>query len=183
MQLTLHATRRTPHGASRLVQAMPAWSVKPRRAPSRHSRDARVYGHMTTAMHEYRVHPSPSGVLFLPSRPLLPWRSYLYDVCQQHESSTTSEEQVVALVMEKGDSPPPPHLAGFSALLPAPVSPSRSYRYGAAGVDVGQTTLSPGGLRWRLRQVGGESPRSDRASPLSPTRIAVRGITNNMLKQ
>ena len=28
MQLTLHATRRTTHGASRLVQAMSAWSVK-----------------------------------------------------------------------------------------------------------------------------------------------------------
>ena len=36
MQLTLHATRRTPHGASRLVQAMSAWSVKPQHAPSRH---------------------------------------------------------------------------------------------------------------------------------------------------
>ena len=33
MQLTLHATRPTPHGASRLVQAMSAWSVKTRRAP------------------------------------------------------------------------------------------------------------------------------------------------------
>ena len=29
MQLSLHATRPTPHGASRLVQAMPARSVKP----------------------------------------------------------------------------------------------------------------------------------------------------------
>ena len=52
MQLTLHATRRTPHGASCLVLAMSAWSVKTRRAPSRHRRDARVYGHTTTAMHE-----------------------------------------------------------------------------------------------------------------------------------
>ena len=51
MQLTLHATRPTPHGASRLVQAMPVWSVKTRRAPSRHGRDARVYGHTTTVMH------------------------------------------------------------------------------------------------------------------------------------
>ena len=47
MQLTLHATRRTPHGASRLVLAMSAWSVKIRRAPPRHCRVARVYGHMT----------------------------------------------------------------------------------------------------------------------------------------
>ena len=30
MELTLHATRRTPHGASRLVLAMSAWSVKTR---------------------------------------------------------------------------------------------------------------------------------------------------------
>ena len=30
---------------------MSAWSVKTRRAPSRYSRDARVYGHTTTAMH------------------------------------------------------------------------------------------------------------------------------------
>ena len=43
MQLTLHATRPTPHGASRLVQAMPAWWVKTRRAPSRHCRGARAY--------------------------------------------------------------------------------------------------------------------------------------------
>ena len=51
MQLTLHATRPTPHGASRLVQqAMPAWSAKTRRA--RHCRDATVYGHTTTAMHD-----------------------------------------------------------------------------------------------------------------------------------
>ena len=34
IQLSVHATRRTPLGASPLVQAMPAWSVKTRRAPS-----------------------------------------------------------------------------------------------------------------------------------------------------
>ena len=50
MQLTLHATRQTPHGALRLVHAMSAWSVKTRRALSRHCRDVRVYGYMTTAM-------------------------------------------------------------------------------------------------------------------------------------
>ena len=45
MQFTLHAAaRRTPHGAARLVQTISAWLVKTRRAPSRHSRDARVYG-------------------------------------------------------------------------------------------------------------------------------------------
>ena len=53
MQFTLHATRRTPHGAWRLVQAMmSAWLVKTRRAPSRHSRDAIIYGHSPTAMHK-----------------------------------------------------------------------------------------------------------------------------------
>ena len=50
MQLALHATRRTPHGASCLVHAMSAWSVNTRRAPSRHCRDGRVY--TTTAMHD-----------------------------------------------------------------------------------------------------------------------------------
>ena len=33
-QLTLHTTRRTPHGASRLVLAISAWSLKARRTPS-----------------------------------------------------------------------------------------------------------------------------------------------------
>ena len=37
MQLTLHVTRRTHHGASRVVLAMSSWSVKTRPAPSRHS--------------------------------------------------------------------------------------------------------------------------------------------------
>ena len=52
MQLTLHVTHRTPRGASRLVHALSARSVKNRRAPSRHCRDARIYGHTTTAMHD-----------------------------------------------------------------------------------------------------------------------------------
>ena len=54
MHLTLHATRRTPHCAPRLVQAMPAWSVRTRRLQSRHRSDSRVYGHMTTAVHGTR---------------------------------------------------------------------------------------------------------------------------------
>ena len=57
MQLTLHATRPTPHGASRLMQAMSAWSVKIRRAPSRRCGDARVYGHTTMAMHALSTSP------------------------------------------------------------------------------------------------------------------------------
>ena len=56
-----YATRLTPYGASRLLQATPAWSVKTRRAPSRHCRDARVYGHATTAMHDIcLLYTSPS---------------------------------------------------------------------------------------------------------------------------
>ncbi|CAN0595121.1 unnamed protein product, partial [Laminaria digitata] len=60
-QPTLHAPRRTPHGTSRLVRAMSAWSMKTRRAPPRHCRDERVYGYTTTAMHdfEYTAPPSP----------------------------------------------------------------------------------------------------------------------------
>ena len=57
MQLTLHATRPKPHGTSRLVQAMSAWSVKTRRAPSRHCRGARVYGYTTLAMHYMSTPP------------------------------------------------------------------------------------------------------------------------------
>ena len=68
MQFTVHATRRTPHGAWRLVQAIPAWLVKTRRAPSRHSRDGRVYGHTTTAMQKSStplapLPPSPPKLL------------------------------------------------------------------------------------------------------------------------
>ena len=63
MQFILHATRRTPHGASRLVQAMSAWLVKTRRAPSRHGRDARVYGHKTTAMHKLSTPPPPQLIV------------------------------------------------------------------------------------------------------------------------
>ena len=68
MQFTLHATRRTPHGASRLVQAMPAWLVITRHAPSQHSRDARVYGHTTAAMHKLSTPPPlppPERLLFI----------------------------------------------------------------------------------------------------------------------
>ena len=59
MQLTLHATRRTPHGFPHLVQGVPAWSWKTRRAPFRHYRDVRVCAYMTTAMpvNEYTSPP------------------------------------------------------------------------------------------------------------------------------
>ena len=58
MQLTLHATRRIHHDASKsLVVAISAWPVKTRRAPPRHYRDARVYGHTTTAMYDHEYPP------------------------------------------------------------------------------------------------------------------------------
>ena len=60
MRFTLHATRRAPHGASSLVQAMSVWSVKTRRARPRHSRDARVYGRMATATHKLSTPPPPT---------------------------------------------------------------------------------------------------------------------------
>ena len=59
--LTVHATRRTPHGVSRLVLAMSAWSVATRRTPSRHCGDSRVYGHTTTTMHDNEHTPPYCG--------------------------------------------------------------------------------------------------------------------------
>ena len=70
--LTFHGARPTPRGASRLVQqAMSAWSVKIRRAPSRPCRDARVYGHTTTAVHEIE-YISPIEYTTPPSLSLFP---------------------------------------------------------------------------------------------------------------
>ena len=45
-----------PCSASRLMQAMSTWSVKIRRAPSRHCTEAMVYGHTTTDMHGMSTH-------------------------------------------------------------------------------------------------------------------------------
>ena len=56
LQLKFHSTHQTLHGASRLLQAMSAWSVKTRRAPPRHCTDARVYI-KTTFMHEMSTPP------------------------------------------------------------------------------------------------------------------------------
>ena len=70
MQLTFHATRPAPHGASRLVQATSAWSAKTRRSPSRHYRDARVYGHTTTAMHDNEYAPPPYRSHYMQESPL-----------------------------------------------------------------------------------------------------------------
>ena len=56
MRLAEHTSR----FASRLVLlAMSIWSVKTPRAPSRHCRDARVYGHTTTTMHDNEYTPPP----------------------------------------------------------------------------------------------------------------------------
>ena len=52
MQVTLHATRPTPHGASRLLRRVSAWSVKLRRSPFRPCRDASVCGHSTASTHD-----------------------------------------------------------------------------------------------------------------------------------
>ena len=41
------------------------WSVKTRRVPSRHCRDARVYGHATTAMDDIECTP-PAGAPYTP---------------------------------------------------------------------------------------------------------------------
>ena len=61
-------------------KAMSAWSVKTRRAPSRHCRDARVHGHTTTAMHGMSTPPNPPPprctrlvVLFPDNVPLFSW--------------------------------------------------------------------------------------------------------------
>ena len=63
MQFTLHATRRTLRGASRLVQAMSARLVKTRCAASRHSSDARVYGHTTMDMDKLSSPRPPLSLL------------------------------------------------------------------------------------------------------------------------
>ena len=47
----------TPHGASRLVQAMSAWSAKTRPSPSRIVGMRGSYGHTTTAMHDMSTRP------------------------------------------------------------------------------------------------------------------------------
>ena len=60
MQLTVHATRRTPHGSSGFVQVAIAWSVKSLRAPPRNCRDARVYGANTRDMHDVSTLPPRS---------------------------------------------------------------------------------------------------------------------------
>ena len=82
MQVTLHATRRTPHSASRLVETISALLVKTRRAPSQDSKDARVYGHTTTVMHKLSTPPPPLppilGFIFVAHRVEHPHFSAFY---------------------------------------------------------------------------------------------------------
>ena len=60
---SLHVTRRAPHGASCLVPAISAWSVKIRSALFRHSRDARVYG-LTEYVYVSSGYPPPHPAPF-----------------------------------------------------------------------------------------------------------------------
>ena len=67
MPVTPHATRRTPHGASRLVLAVVTRSVKTRRTPSRHCRCARRYDLKATVVHDNeRIRPPPRGEAAVP---------------------------------------------------------------------------------------------------------------------
>lgn len=68
MQLTLRATRRIPHVASRLEHVNSAWSLEPQPAPSRYCKDAKAYGHTTTSMRDTstpRPHPIGCVLVFL----------------------------------------------------------------------------------------------------------------------
>ena len=91
--VTLHATRRTPHGTSRFLRAMSAWLVKTRRAPSRHCRNARVYRHTPTAMHEMSSPPPPPPAWLVntrraPSRHSRDARVYGHTTTAMHKVST-----------------------------------------------------------------------------------------------
>ena len=66
MQLTLHPTRSTPHGASCLWRAMPTGWLKIWRDASRHCRDTRAYDHTTTAVHDMSTPPRASPPTPLP---------------------------------------------------------------------------------------------------------------------
>ena len=88
MQLILPATRPTPHGASRLVQAMPAWSVRTRRAPSRHGRDAMVYSHTVTAMDDMST-LSPSTFLLLGAAFSISFRATANSFCCSRPGAQT----------------------------------------------------------------------------------------------
>ena len=109
-QLTVHPVCDSPNTsrASRLVQAMSALLMKTRRAPSRHSRDARVlrsydYGHAQTE----HTHPHAHASICPPSLPL----SITPFLCSQPKLT------VVA------DTFPTYKICGMS--MPKPPSPTR----------------------------------------------------------
>ena len=72
---------------------MLAWSVKTRRAPSRHCRDARVYGHTTTAMHdnEYTSRDQYASFLAFPLlvdfHRILPARAFSFALSKTEQDS------------------------------------------------------------------------------------------------
>ena len=70
MQLTLHASHPAPPVSLRAwcKQSMPAWSVKDRRALSRHCGGARVYGVTTRAVHDLSTPPYPPSTSSISSR-------------------------------------------------------------------------------------------------------------------
>ena len=81
MQLTLHSTRRTPYGTSRLVHTMPAWLAKIRRAPSRYC-NARGYGHTTTPKNGMSTPATPLSPSPGPPRRCTPlWRRWYRASC------------------------------------------------------------------------------------------------------
>ena len=78
----------TPLGASRLVPAMSALSVKTRHALSRHCGHARVYGHTTTFRHDMSTPPA---------RPLLPRRCQLQarEICPSAKTTNLATPDLV----------------------------------------------------------------------------------------
>ena len=94
MQFTLHATRRTLNAGSRLVQAISVWLVKTRRAPSWHGRDARDYGHTTTAMHKLST-PYPPPPSLLPPPPLRIVRAAYHNFCCDKQAKRLRRRQTV----------------------------------------------------------------------------------------
>ena len=91
-----------------LPPALPsAWLVKTRRAPSRHSSDARIYGHTTTAMHKLSTPPPTPLPLRRALRYATTWvRSVLVakmillltshpTAGEQHQSPSSSHEELL----------------------------------------------------------------------------------------
>ena len=63
----VHPTCNSPNTSRRFAlgaSSTSAWLVKTRRAPSRHSRHAKVYGHTTTGMRKLSTPPPKPAILF-----------------------------------------------------------------------------------------------------------------------